>query len=120
MTEFVPCALVFVVSAQQRRPVIPYRSKRWAGSVLEFCYSTDSRCVGTVWSLHSRLNGRHPSLAELIGLFQMSQHTSKFRVHALLTDPMALPKPQNPDVILRHSCSVATVVNFRLNTSMFY
>uniref|UniRef100_A0A914WXP0 MULE transposase domain-containing protein n=1 Tax=Plectus sambesii TaxID=2011161 RepID=A0A914WXP0_9BILA len=28
--------------------------------------------------LHSRMNGRHPSLAELIGLFQVSQNTTKF------------------------------------------
>ena len=38
MTEFVPCAPVFVVSAQRKRQVIPYRTKRWAGSILQFCW----------------------------------------------------------------------------------
>uniref|UniRef100_A0A914ULM2 MULE transposase domain-containing protein n=1 Tax=Plectus sambesii TaxID=2011161 RepID=A0A914ULM2_9BILA len=53
--------------------------------------------------LHSRMNGRHPSLAELIGLFQISQNTTKFRVRALRTDPLALPKPQKAEVIRRNT-----------------
>uniref|UniRef100_A0A914UQ12 MULE transposase domain-containing protein n=1 Tax=Plectus sambesii TaxID=2011161 RepID=A0A914UQ12_9BILA len=52
--------------------------------------------------LHSRMNGRHPSLAKLIGLFQISQNTTKFRVRALRTDPLALPKPQKAEVICRN------------------
>ena len=52
--------------------------------------------------LHSRLNGRHPSLAELIDFFQISQNTSKFRIRALITDPLALPYPQKQQVIHRN------------------
>uniref|UniRef100_A0A914XJ59 MULE transposase domain-containing protein n=1 Tax=Plectus sambesii TaxID=2011161 RepID=A0A914XJ59_9BILA len=52
--------------------------------------------------LHSHMNGRHPSLAEIIGLFQSSQDSRKFRLRALRTDPLALPKPQKAEVI-RHN-----------------
>uniref|UniRef100_A0A914W1D5 Uncharacterized protein n=1 Tax=Plectus sambesii TaxID=2011161 RepID=A0A914W1D5_9BILA len=63
--------------------------------------------------LHSQMNGRHPSLAKLIRLFQVSQNTTKFRVCALCTNPLALPKPQKVEVICRN-----TLVQAEMN--MFY
>jgi hypothetical protein len=53
--------------------------------------------------LHSRLSNYHPTLAEIIGLFQIQQHSSKFRIQALKTDALALPLPQKPDVIRRNT-----------------
>uniref|UniRef100_A0A914VPT9 Uncharacterized protein n=1 Tax=Plectus sambesii TaxID=2011161 RepID=A0A914VPT9_9BILA len=63
--------------------------------------------------LHSHINSCHPSLAELIRLFQVSQNTTKFQVCALRIDPLALPKPQKADVIRRN-----TLLQAEMN--MFY
>ena len=54
-------------------------------------------------SLHSRLSNYHPTLAEIIGFFQIQQHSSKFRIQTLNTDPLALLLPQKLDVIRRNT-----------------
>ena len=59
---------------------------------------------------------RHPSLAELIDLFQMSQHTSQFRIPALLLDPLAMAKPQDAAVIRRQNL-IMDEMNFLHNYS---
>uniref|UniRef100_A0A914VS08 Uncharacterized protein n=1 Tax=Plectus sambesii TaxID=2011161 RepID=A0A914VS08_9BILA len=58
------------------------------------------------------MNGRHPSLAEIIGLFQSSQDTSKFRVRALINDPLALPKPLKPEVVRRNTLLQEEMASF--------
>jgi hypothetical protein len=52
--------------------------------------------------LHSRFNGRHPSIAELVDFFKTSQHSSQYRIQALVIDPMAMALPMSAEIIRRH------------------
>ena len=113
ITEFVPSCICCFCSTKTSGDSISQQTMGWIYRSFEMCgdsLGTGTRTTNHVegWnnSLHSRFSSCHPSLAELIGLFQISQHISKYRVHALLIDLMALPKPQKPEVILRHQSSL--------------
>uniref|UniRef100_A0A914VEW9 MULE transposase domain-containing protein n=1 Tax=Plectus sambesii TaxID=2011161 RepID=A0A914VEW9_9BILA len=109
---FLPEHLRLQFARDLLRAVPTYPSPVINAQLKEFCdYSRDSGLAppssatpgGWHNGLHSQMNGRHPSLSEIIGVFQSSQDSSKFRLRALRTNPLAVPKPQKAEVVRRNT-----------------
>ncbi|XP_064467392.1 uncharacterized protein LOC135378319 [Ornithodoros turicata] len=62
--------------------------------------------------LLSRIDRRHPSLAELLQWLQTSQHATQNRMLALRLDPLAVGRPQCPSVLRRNRLLLSEMDRF--------
>jgi hypothetical protein len=70
--------------------------------------------------LKSRIHGgTHPTIAELVDFWQLCQHSSQYRIEALLLDPLAMAKSQTADVFRRNQLLQDEMNNFANHLSVF-